>query len=140
MPFWFFAILSDKCFSKEKVYCLEKGYKKFCIQTTLCLLIHGLNSSSCRGLWPRLYLPFGQKKAFILFLPILNHFWCSVVTFVTFFLVTLVTLKRIQQKKYPKISKNYERKKSKYYKKSKIIPKKNKKKIKKRPKKKQKKK
>ena len=35
-------------------------------------------------LWPRLFLPFGQKIEFImLFWPILGHFWCPVVTLVT---------------------------------------------------------
>ena len=37
------------------------------------------------GLGRRLFLPFGQKTELImLFWPILGHFWCPVVTFVTF--------------------------------------------------------
>ena len=38
------------------------------------------------GLRPRLFLPFGQKKRrfFMLFWLPLGHFWCSVVTSVTF--------------------------------------------------------
>ena len=62
----------------------REGYENYCIRTTLCLLIHGLTSSFCGGLRPRLFLPFGQKKAFILFVPILSHFWWSVVNSVTF--------------------------------------------------------
>ena len=36
-------------------------------------------------LCPRFFWLFGQRKGLImLFLPILGHFWCSVVTLVTF--------------------------------------------------------
>ena len=38
-------------------------------------------SSSCGGLWPRVFLPFGQKTAYY---AVLAHFWCPVVTLVVF--------------------------------------------------------
>ena len=49
-------------------------------------LLCGPTSSSCRGLWPRLRLncPLGKKEPIMLVLPIIGHFWCSVVTLVTF--------------------------------------------------------
>ena len=44
----------------------------------------GPTSSSCGGLLPGFFLPFGQKKDLImLFWPILSRFWCSVVNLVT---------------------------------------------------------
>ena len=69
---------------QKKSLLLREGLQKSYIPTTLCLLICGLTSSSCGGLWPWLFLPFRQKKAFILFLPILSHFWLAVVTSVIF--------------------------------------------------------
>ena len=44
----------------------------------------------------RLFLPFGQKKELMLFWPILDNFWCPVVTLVTFS-INLSTLKRFKK-------------------------------------------
>ena len=50
---------------QKKSLLLREGLQKSCIWLTLCLLIHGLTSSSCGWLWPRLFLPFGQKKGLL---------------------------------------------------------------------------
>ena len=36
------------------------------------------------GFWPRVVLPFGQKKLIVLFGPIVCHFWFPVVTLLIF--------------------------------------------------------
>ena len=50
--------------------------------------LRGPTSSFCGGLWPLaegFFLPFGEKKNLIrMFWPILGHFWCPVVTLLTF--------------------------------------------------------
>ena len=47
--------------------------------------LRGPTSSSYGGPPPRLFLPFGQKRQFImLFRPIFGNFWCPLVTLVTF--------------------------------------------------------
>ena len=47
--------------------------------------LRGPTFSSCKGLRPRFFLPFGQQKELImLFLPIFGNFLCPVVTLVTF--------------------------------------------------------
>ena len=49
--------------------------------------LSGLTSSSCRGLRPSgkaFFLLLAQKELFTLFMLILGHFWCSVVTSVIF--------------------------------------------------------
>ena len=51
------------------------------------------------GLWPTLFLPFGQKKElFMLFWPIFSNFWCPVVTMVKFS-SNLINLKETKTKK-----------------------------------------
>ena len=60
---------------------------------------------SSQSYW--LFLPFRQKRAFILFVPILSHFWCSVKTSVTF-ISNLSNFEKnpTKSKKNPKISEN----------------------------------
>ena len=63
--------------------------------------LRGPTSSSCGGLRPWLFLPFGQKIDLImLFWPNFGNFWCSVVTIVTF----SSNLSNFETKKSPKIS------------------------------------
>ena len=81
-------------FSKRKVYCLGKGYKKSCIQTTLCLFICGLTSSSCGVLRPRLILPIGQKKCFY---SVCAYFKPCLVFSLLHLLLTLVSLKQTKK-------------------------------------------
>ena len=33
---------------------------------------------------PEAFFPFGKKRPNMMFLPLLGHFWCSMVTFVIF--------------------------------------------------------
>ena len=50
--------------------------------------LRGLTSSSCGGLWPSteaFLAVWAKKELFTLFVHILDHFWCSVVTCVMFF-------------------------------------------------------
>ena len=60
-----------------------------------------LAPAECFGLWPRAFLSFGQKDLNLLFWPISDHFWCLVVTLVSFN-SKLSTLKRIQKAKKKK--------------------------------------
>ena len=50
--------------------------------------LHGPTSSSCGGLRPLakvfVALPAGKKRAYFAVLPIFGHFWCSLVTLITF--------------------------------------------------------
>ena len=78
-----FAILSDECFPKEN-FLLREGLQKILYSDNTLPSQCGLTSSSCGGLQPRLFCPLGKKRAFLLFVPILSHFWVSVVTSVTF--------------------------------------------------------
>ena len=56
-------------FFKRKVYCLGKGYKKILYSDNTLLFY---------------LLLLAPAERFYLFVPILSHFWCSVVTSVTF--------------------------------------------------------
>ena len=69
------------------------------------------------GLWPRLFLPFGQKKRlFMLIWLTLDHFWCSVVTSVAFSSNLRnfeILVKNPKMPKQSKISKNLKNSKKK---------------------------
>ena len=120
-----YCLLSTVYCLLSTVYCLLSTQLSTVYHSLLCCQVHPaagshlghLQGRSC-GKWtlltvkstrrPRLFLPFGQKKVFMCFFLILRHFWCSVVTSVTFSsnLRTLKKNPKKESKKNPKNSRN----------------------------------
>ena len=78
------ALVSSKDISVNKIKIVHLFFLSYINTTRKYSPLRGLSSSSCGGLWPGLFWPFGQKRLIMLFWPILGHFWCSVVTLGTF--------------------------------------------------------